>query len=194
MVNTCGSFSSPVDADAWITRALPTLLRCARRLCLRPQAGEPEDHVQTAVLDALRTWSRVPRQDERSFRRWLTAILRNNVRDHAVRRRPAALAPTAIDATAGEAPAPPVLAATSEACARLRAAVAVLPADQRRAVELCLLDGMRQREVAAFLSRSEDAVQALLSRARRRLAADLDRAQGGQSSPRRATRVSRRRH
>jgi RNA polymerase sigma-70 factor (ECF subfamily) len=143
---------------ALIERHWPLLVAsCRRMLGRRDQADEA---AQEAVLQAMLGLGRL-REPER-FGSWLVGIGLNVCR-HLLRRRPPVwLLP--------EAPADPgELAEAAETAARVRAAVAALPAGQRRAVTLFYLAGLSQREVAAVLGVDASAVKARLHKARRTL-------------------------
>lgn len=66
-------------------------------------------------------------------------------------------------------------AARAESIVAVQAAVAALPGDQRRAVELRCIEGRSAIDTADELDRSPGAVNALLNRAKRRLKASLGR-------------------
>jgi RNA polymerase sigma-70 factor (ECF subfamily) len=90
---------------------------------------------------------------------------------------------------AGDAVDPAAAAEALDRAEEVRAAVALLPADQRQAVVLRFSGELRNREIAEIMERSEGAVKLLTFRAlttlRRRLGAPLpaerlDRAEGQQ--------------
>lgn len=62
---------------------------------------------------------------------------------------------------------PSRVVSAAEVCETVRAAVAKLPEDQRRAVQMCDLDGASVGEVAAAMGRSKAAVILLRARARK---------------------------
>lgn len=102
---------------------------------------------------------------------WLYRVATNLVHRHRRRRPWAALAPQVAD----EGPGPEELAEAGDRAAEVRAAVAVLPDDQRQAVLLRFGGELRNREIAVLMGRSEGAVKLLTFRAlttlRRRLGA-----------------------
>ena len=88
------------------------------------------------------------------------------------------------DLRADPAPSPEGRILALEDEARLRAALDALDADQRRVLELRLIDGRPAAEAGAILGRSPEAVRALqyraLCRLRGILGADVERAQRGE--------------
>ena len=100
------------------------------------------------------------------FAAWLLRVSRNAALDHLRSQRSV---PRAEVHEVTEAAEPP----GRERLADLRAALAALPADQRRVMLLRLFAGMSPDEVALELGRSVDAVHALQHRARRRLRREL---------------------
>jgi RNA polymerase sigma factor (sigma-70 family) len=169
----------------WLERAIPVLMRRARRLT---QVGldEAEDHVQSTVLEAL--LEPTPGHlTEPEFLRRLTTALRHNISDAARRRRTIPWSELShsgqINDRTAETRGPVAILVYRERGAELRAALAKLPPAQRQAVELCFLQGHARRRAGALLGRSEDAVQALLARARHRLALHLATADEIAASP-----------
>jgi RNA polymerase sigma factor (sigma-70 family) len=141
-----------------IERHRPLLVASCRRVLGR--VDQAEDAAQEAVIQAMLGLGRL-RQPER-FGSWLVGIGLNVCR-HLLRRRPAVwLLPEA-------AADPQELAEAAEVAARVRDAVAALPAGQRRAVTLFYLAGLSQREVAALLGVEVGAVKTRLHRARQTL-------------------------
>jgi RNA polymerase sigma-70 factor (ECF subfamily) len=141
-----------------IDRHRPLLLASCRRML--GDGDRAEEAAQEAVIQAMLGLGRL-RQPER-FGSWLVGIGLNVCR-HLVRRRPPVwlLPETAAD--------PQDLAEAAEVAARVREAVAALPAGQRRAVTLFYLAGLSQREVAAVLGVDVGAVKTRLHKARRTL-------------------------
>ncbi len=120
-----------------------------------------EDRVQDVFLKALDNLTQL--RDPARARPWLLQIARRLCLDAARRHRPAApLSETA-------APAQPASAEAGERRARLLAALARLPEDQREAIALYYLDGRSAAAVAATLSITPAAARQRLVRARLRL-------------------------
>jgi len=146
-----------------IERHRPLLVASCRRM-LGPGGDLAEEAAQEAVIQAMLGLGRL--RDPERFGSWLVGIGLNVCR-HLLRRRPAVwLLPAA-------EPDPQELAEAAELAARVRDAVAALPAGQRRAVTLFYLAGLSQREVAAVLGVDVGAVKARLHKARRTLRARL---------------------
>jgi RNA polymerase sigma-70 factor (ECF subfamily) len=135
--------------------------------------------VQQTLLEALRASDRMSQQGEDHLARWLRRILANNLRDEIrklytqarnVEREQsleAALEASScrIDAwLVAEQSSPSHQAMRNEELLRLAAALAKLPDDQRRAVELHHLKGLALLDIAAQMRRSKGAVAALLFR------------------------------
>ena len=113
-------------------------------------AGAAQDVVQEAFL---RVWRRADRYDPSrgSPRAWLLRIVRNLAIDQHRARQ--ALAHTmmagADDASAATTPQRPDDAAVhTEAVTRLRVALAELPTEQRRAIEIAYFEGLSHTEIA----------------------------------------------
>jgi RNA polymerase sigma-70 factor (ECF subfamily) len=128
---------------------------------------EAEDLVQTAFL---RVWQGAARWEPNAkFSTWLYRVLHNLCVDQFRARRAGASEP--LD---GElAQALPDRATGSEdhvlglqRAARVRAALAELPARQRAALVLCYYEELSQAEAAQLLGVSEGALESLLSRGR----------------------------
>jgi RNA polymerase sigma-70 factor (ECF subfamily) len=137
---------------------------CLRRLGTREAA---EDATSLTFAKAL---AGLPGFRGGSFAAWLFAIA-HNVCANAARRRPDLPLEAAGDPPdAAPDAAPEARALESEASRELRALLDVLPADQRRVVELRLA-GLTGAEVAAAMGRSLAAVKMLQVRALARLRA-----------------------
>lgn len=108
-----------------------------------------EDVAQEAML---RAWRHAAAYDPRrgSVATWLLTITRNLAIDELRIRRPAALDPALLLATAEPAPdrGPDDVAVISDDVGRLRRALASLPVEQRRAIVLTGVLGLSGREVA----------------------------------------------
>ena len=124
-----------------------------------------EEAAQEAVLQALLGLGRL--RDPERFGAWLVGI-GLNVGRHLRRLRPV------VPLVPEPGSDPQELAEAAELVARVRAAVAALPAGQRRAVTLFYLAGLSQREVAAVLGVGESAVKMRHFRALERLRALLE--------------------
>ena len=143
-------------------RYAPPLFSLAVRLV--GDGGEAEELLQDAFV---KIWRHAGRYDPRKSRpfTWAVTILRRGCIDALRRRRrhPAAAAwpeeePAAPTADAAEA------AAAGEDHDRLRRALASLPADARRALELALFSGLTQTEIAARLRQPLGTVKSWIRR------------------------------
>lgn len=144
----------------------PLYRYCYVRLGSKDRA---EDAVHQIFLRALEAVDRY--QEAGRFRSWLFTIAHNVVADE-LRARPQGVADLgliiAIDPTAG--PEADALAAAERRT--LASALALLPNDQRRAIELRLA-GLTGREIAAELGRSHEAAKMLQQRALTRLRVEM---------------------
>lgn len=143
----------------------PVYRYCYCRLGSREAAEDATSLVFERVLRSLPTYR------GGSFRTWLFTIAHNAVTDAYRQRHPM----QRFDETLGIAdPAPPPeqLALLADERRLLATALALLPTDQRRVIEL-RLGGLPSVEVAEILDRSPEAVRALQLRATRRLQALL---------------------
>ncbi len=132
------------------------------------------DLVQQTCLSAVRQFADFAGENEAQFHAWLQGIHRHNIQD-AVRRhlqaaRRATQGERSLDAVGSAATpvantgSPSQRAMHDEASVRLLEAIATLPDDQARAVQLRHLEHRSLREMAAQLDRSEVAVASLLKR------------------------------
>ncbi|MDJ0277603.1 sigma-70 family RNA polymerase sigma factor [Sphingomonas sp. 2R-10] len=151
------------------------------RLALNSIADPDEalDVVQDTFLSAYRALSRY--DPERSLATWLAAITLNKCRDRARRRalrafffgaRP--IDDLADTLAAGDAD-PARSAADRQELARVRAAMAGLPAALREPLLLCTVEEMRHAEAATLLGITPKAVETRIRRARARLNELLER-------------------
>jgi RNA polymerase sigma-70 factor (ECF subfamily) len=102
------------------------------------------------------------------FLSWLVRLARNAAIDQLRSRRAVPVAEPIITETADDG-------ATRDRREILRAALAVLPEDQREIIVLRHVGGLAPAEIAARLGRSESAVNGLHHRGRRALRAELTR-------------------
>lgn len=145
------------------------------RLILNSVADPDEalDLVQETFLSAYRALGRY--DASRPMTAWLATIALNKCRDFARRRalrrfffgaRPI---DDLADTIAANAPDQAIAAEQRQETARLRAAIALLPATLREPLLLCTVEEMRQSDAAALLGISTKAVETRIRRARARL-------------------------
>jgi RNA polymerase sigma-70 factor, ECF subfamily len=72
------------------------------------------------------------------------------------------------------APSAPEVARTAEQSTLLRAALARLPGDQRRAIELAFLEGLSQTEIATALNEPLGTIKARIRRGMQKLRTELE--------------------
>ncbi|WP_077147857.1 RNA polymerase sigma factor [Sphingopyxis sp. KK2] len=135
-------------------------------------ADEAMDLTQETFVAAFAALDRY--DGTRPFRIWISRIALNKCRDWARRRTVRAFFARALPLdiahhVASESPLPDIAVADRLELARVREAVAALPAKLREVLLLRSLDEMSQSEVAAILGVSEKAVETRLYRARARL-------------------------
>lgn len=143
----------------------PIYRYCYRRLGTREAAEDAASAIFARALAAL------PSYRDGSFRAWLFVIAHNIVIDTHRRRRPEQPLADFYEPVDRD-PTPEEAALASDARRSVRALLAVLPADQRRVLELRLA-GLTGAEIAAVLGRSVAAVKMLQLRAMTRLRAEL---------------------
>lgn len=128
---------------------------------------EAEDLVQTAFL---RVWQGAARwQPDAKFSTWLYRVLHNLCMDQFRLRNAATGQPLddeLADSLVDDAPGNEARIWALQRDARVRAALAELPARQRAALVLCYYEERTQAESAALLGVSEGALESLLSRGR----------------------------
>lgn len=150
----------------------PSLLGFVER-ALGSRGHEAEDVAQEAFIRLWRARHRWrPSATVRTFLFTIASRLCLN-RQRGWRRRPAVPLVADEDGVApelrDEAPDPERLAAAAQLRRSLREEIATLPPNQRLALLLKLVEGLRYDEIAAALDCSPAAVESLLSRARARL-------------------------
>ena len=133
---------------------------------LRRRMDGPDEVVEDLTAEVfVKVYEKLERYEERGlpFTAWLYRIARNHLIDH-LRRWPRVA--TSSLAKAGEVPEQ----ASQRATARvldlrvLEPALARLPVEQRRTVELRFLHGLSVAETAALMDRSDEAVKKLQAR------------------------------
>lgn len=141
-------------------------------------ADEALDLVQETFLSAYRALGRY--DASRPMAAWLATIALNKCRDFARRRalRRFFFGAKPIDdfaeLVAATDPDQAIAAEQRQEAARLRAAIAMLPAALREPLLLCTVEEMRQSDAAALLGISTKAVETRIRRARAKLAELLD--------------------
>jgi RNA polymerase sigma-70 factor, ECF subfamily len=157
--------------------------------CLCRSRADGDDLYQEALLRVLGKLDGL--RDDGAFRAWLYRVIisvhRNRCRRAFWRRLlplgdPAApderdRPPAALDYRTGESPD------ASEATARARAALAVLPAVQREAIVLFEIEGWQVDEIARLHGVSPSAVKSRLARGRARLRAHYAKRLAGDTQP-----------
>ena len=190
--------SGDLDAvEALLARHLPGLERFVRRrgAGLPRQKESATDLVQSVCREVLEglNGDRFEYRGEAEFKAWLyeaahLKILGRRRYWGAERRDPGREA--RVDPSAGEAPLPGGGATPSreaqeeEERGQLRALLAELPENYRRAIELAHVEGRPHREVAAELGITEAASRMLLSRALARLGTLAERGEREGHGPR----------
>jgi RNA polymerase sigma-70 factor (ECF subfamily) len=158
----------PAAVRTLVARKLPRLLALATRML--GDRMEAEDVAQEAFM---RIWKQAPRwrEGEARFDTWLHRVALNLCYDRlrAHREEPADELPDAADPAA--TPDAQLEAQSREA--RVRAALAALPARQREALVLNYYQELSNIEAAALMGITVDALESLLARARRNLRAQL---------------------
>jgi RNA polymerase sigma-70 factor (ECF subfamily) len=122
-----------------------------------------EDAAQEILLALHRSLDQFRGGDVRAFRAWVFTVAENRVRDLA--REAGALKRETPEPRAGSATTPSGHAMRNEAAERVRDALARLPDDYRRVIQLRRFEELEPAEVAAALDRSPNAVRILYCRA-----------------------------
>jgi RNA polymerase sigma-70 factor (ECF subfamily) len=178
-------------AEALLVRWLPGLRDFVRHRMSPLLRGREatDDVVQSTCREVIAGLDRCEDRGDEAFRGWLfTAVLhkvQKRERDaRAQRRDPRREVPLAETPTTAQPPAvqptPSAEASANEQRARLAAAIAELPPDQRQVLALARLEHLPRDEIARQLGRSEAAVRSLLTRALKALGERL--ADGGPSA------------
>lgn len=167
------------DAQAFnllVRRHLPRAYAIARRV-LNSNA-EAEDAAQEAFT---KIWVRARdyRADKAAFTTWLHRIVVNASLDMARKKRPIAVEDDVLHAVADTRDNAEAIAAGNEESARVQAAIAELPAQQRAAVTLCYTEEYTNAEAAKLMGVHLKALEGLLVRARKSLRLKLDGLQRG---------------
>ena len=147
---------------------------CYRRLGTREAAEDATSLVFERVLKAL------PAYRGGVFRAWLFTVAHNVVTDAYRAHRPSA-GLGVVDDLEDPTPGPEDIVLLADERRLLLAALQLLPADQRRVVEL-RLSGLPSTEVATVLERTPESVRALQLRAVRRLRTLLCRPAAGEEA------------
>ena len=148
---------------------------------IRRYVGQDADAFDLLQESFIAAWSSLDRYDPaRPFHAWLRQIALNKCRDRGrrekvrsiIRRLSSDLEQFAAHARWAN---PEVAISTSEALARLDAAIASLPARLREPLILTVFENLSQREAAEILRVSEKAVETRVYRAKQRLSRVLER-------------------
>ena len=141
---------------------------------------EAEDVLQEVFLQI---WDKAAAFDATQGRplAWAITLARNKAIDRlrASQRRRAQLVPEmeigmeAVEAWSAPESSPPDAAGANEEAQCVRAALASLPSQQRRAIELAFFEGFSQTEVAAALHQPLGTIKARIRRGMLKLRADL---------------------
>jgi RNA polymerase sigma-70 factor (ECF subfamily) len=152
-----------------------------------------EDIVQTTFTNVFQSIDKYAARDDATFLSWLLAIAENQLRDvvraHKRKKRggdrvrveevPAeeqSHEVQLLDILVGPDHTPSRSAARREGMQAIRTALAELPEEYRRAIELRYFDGYSLEETAILMDRTTGAVRGLVDRARRQIRELLGRA------------------
>ena len=150
----------------WRPRAYRHALR------LTGDADGASDVAQESCLALVRGIGRL--SDPAMFRGWAHRIVRNKAADWVRARARERAGRARATGPGADRPGPAEAAAGADDAARLRRAVAALPAALRETVELYYAEGLGVREVAAVLGVAPGTVKSRLHGARGRLRAALE--------------------
>lgn len=154
--------------------------------------------VQQTLLEAHQDWDKIRGLAEQQCTAWLRRALKNNLIDEIRRRGGPRRGPLASERSleqaldqsscrleawlAADQSSPSQQAVRNEQVLQLSEALAMLPDDQRTAIELHDLQGLPLADISEALNRSKGAVAQLLFRGHRKLASLLERAVQGSDS------------
>ena len=153
---------------------------------------DTEDIVQQVYVEAFRSIHRFRLDEADSFQAWLLKVAEHVINDvikhhqrvkrggkfHRVRPTKTTESQSVadlVDLLSAEGHSPSQSAMGHEAVAALTEAINALPDDNRRAVQLRLLEGKSLEETASLMNRSPRAVQGLVDRAKKKMRAVLGR-------------------
>ena len=123
---------------------------------------QPEDILQETFLRAFESLDRFREEDAAMFLRWLTSIAEHLIWSASQK---SALKETSLTADVrGSHVSPSHGLRREERLERLRRSLGRLRPEQRTAIELAKLEGLKVKEIARRMGRSEDSVKQLLSR------------------------------
>ncbi|HGY91626.1 MAG TPA: sigma-70 family RNA polymerase sigma factor [Planctomycetes bacterium] len=144
---------------------------------------ESSDVVQSVCLEAMNGIDRLGPADEDGFVRWLARIAENTIRDKhryftAKKRHPDNVPDgrggyESLSQTPDAGATPSGAVGAREEMEAVLAALARLPEDYRRVIELTRFDKLSHEEAAAAMGRTEKGTRMLLARARVRLLEEL---------------------
>lgn len=137
------------------------------------------DLLQTTYVDVVRSIGEFRGDDADTLVAWISRIMENNLRDrvrfYSRQRRSAEEKHASPPELAADGRTPSVEAMQVENLAAVGKALAELPEEQRKIIQLRLIEGREYDEIAATLGKSPGALRMLLSRARAALTLRLDR-------------------
>ncbi len=131
---------------------------------LLKQHVEADDIVQETFLQAFKSIPRFRWQGEDSFVRWLNGIAEHVILKLADRFKRHQKLSLERDVPAGSHGAPSKAPRREERFARLQKALDILSPDQKEAILLSRIDGLRVKEIADKMNRTQNAVLLLISR------------------------------
>lgn len=159
-----GAFEAMIEASRG---ALEDHIRRRLGNHLRPIVDQ-QDLFQETMAQALKSIRDCRADDEKSFLRWLKGIAENLILNLARRRRSDRILYVPQDAPAAE-PTPSQGLRRDERWTRLEEALNTLSPEQRRAVQLVRIDGLKVKDAAAEMNLTARAVSRLLGRALKNL-------------------------